>query len=217
MKVYLYYLIHKPIIDILKSRRLIDWIGVPVSEIDDVCFYGYTDDKKVAKKFESTRNMSIFKKITKNMDEDEYKALEDKASSFAKISISDIPYPFSDDLLLFEDPIRCKIPLTSSEYWYGVENYKECIMETLMSLPKVPSTSIFREDIHQLLRDMDYNDSVINTSDVNECIRTCEVLHPLASYSCYYAWNNIIGILTYLYENIFNHAAIFEVIVNGSK
>ena len=77
MKVYLYYLIHKPTIDILKSRRLIDWIGVPVSEIDDVCFYGYTDDKKVAKKFESTRNMSIFKKITKNMDEDEYKALED--------------------------------------------------------------------------------------------------------------------------------------------
>ena len=86
-----------------------------------------------------------------------------------------------------------------------------------MSLPKIPSTSIFREDIHQLLRDMDYNDSVINTSDVNECIRTSEVLHPLASYSCYYAWNNIIGILTYLYENIFNHAATFEVIVNGSK
>ena len=78
MKVYLYYLIHKPTIDILKSRRLIDWIGVPVSEIDDVCFYGYTDDKKVAKKFESTRNMSIFKKITKNMDEDEYKALENQ-------------------------------------------------------------------------------------------------------------------------------------------
>lgn len=217
MKVYIYYLIHKPTIDKLKGKRLIDWIGVPESEINDMCLYAYTKDKKIAKRFEYTRNMSIFKKYTKDVSDDEYDRLDNDASSFAKLSIANISYPFSDDLLTFNDMIICKIPLTSSEHWFAIDNYRESIMDTLMGLPHIPSTKIFREDIHQLLVDMDYNDSVINTDDPLECIRTEKTLRPLASYSCYYAWHNIIGIITYLYENIFNPNSLFEVIVDGGK
>ena len=64
MKVYMYYLADKYIIESMKQRSLIDSPYVQLSDILDTYLYGYTTKKKLAKEFEKIRNMNVFKNIT---------------------------------------------------------------------------------------------------------------------------------------------------------
>ena len=59
---------------------------------------------------------------------------------------------------------------------------------------------------------MDYNDSVTRNDDY---IKTHESISKLAEYSCYYAWENTIGIILCLYNGFFDEESIVEVIANG--
>ena len=214
MKVYMYYLADKSIIESMKQRSLIDSPYVQLSDILDTYLYGYTTKKKLAKEFEKIRNMNVFKKLIKEMSEDEYSEFDDRASSFARISMVDVEYPFHQETLQFQDQLHLKIALTSSESWYCVDNYKEAINDFLASIPKIPSINIFRNDIKTLLIDMDYADSVLESH--KEYIKTDSVMSELASYSCYYAWENIIGIMICLYQGIFSNSGLFEVIKNAA-
>ena len=115
---------------------------------------------------------------------------------------------------MFTDQIKCKLPITMSESWFAVENYKESIMDFIGShVKKIPDIRIFRDDIYHILKDMDYNDVVSGNDDYIR--RDIGDLSPLAEYSCHYAWENQIGILLALYKGFFNETSIVEVIVNG--
>lgn len=215
MKVYVYYLIDKDLIKMLKNRCLMDWIGISNDDVTDNCLYAYTKKKKIAEAFEKTRNMNIFLKKVVDMDDYEFDHLRDVCSSYAELHIHEFLYPFGEEVLMFKDPIRCNIAITSSESWFAEENYKESIMDYLYGLPKIENIKIFRDDIYHILKDMDYNDSVVRNKDY---IRTDEDLSPVASYSCNFAWENKIGILIFLYKGFFNEEAIVEVIKDaGSK
>ena len=91
---------------------------------------------------------------------------------------------------------------------------EEAINDFLASIPKIPNINIFRNDIKTLLIDMDYADSVLESP--KEYIKTDSVMSELASYSCYYAWENIIGIMICLYQGIFSNSGLFEVIKNAA-
>ena len=59
MKVYMYYLADKSIIESMKQRSLIDSPYVQLSDILDTYLYGYTTKKKLAKEFEPVRDKNI--------------------------------------------------------------------------------------------------------------------------------------------------------------
>ena len=215
MKVYVYYLIDTDLINMLKDRCLMDWIGISNDDVKDNCLYAYTKKKKLAEAFEKTRNMNIFLKKVIDMEDDEFEHLRDVCSSYAELHMHEFLYPFTEYVLMFEDQIKCNFPITSSESWFADENYKESIMDYMYGLNKITDIRIFRKDIYQILKDMDYNDCVSRNDDY---IKTNEKLSDLAFYSCNFAWENKIGILLFLYKGFFNEAAIVEVIKDaGSK
>lgn len=212
MKVYMYYLIDQNAIQMLKDRSLMDWLGISNDDVKDACLYAYTKKKKISDNFEKTRNMKIFLKKVKEMDDDEFSSFESNVSSYARLSMAKVMYPFTKEALMFDDGIACKLALTSSESWFVIDNYKESIMDFLYALPKIPDIRIFRDDVYQTLKDMDYNDSVTRNDDY---IKTHESISKLAEYSCYYAWENTIGIILCLYNGFFDEESIVEVIANG--
>ena len=214
MKVYLYYLIDKKSIKLLKERMLMDWIGIDNDDVEDTCLYAYTRKKKIAESFEKTRNMEIFHKVVKEVDDYEYEQIAKDAGGYAELINQEFDYPFSKECLMFTDQIKCKVPITMSESWFAVENYKESIMDFIDShVKKIHDIRIFRDDIYHILKDMDYNDVVSRNNDYIR--RDIGELSPLAEYSCHYAWENQIVILLALYKGFFNETSIVEVIVNG--
>lgn len=217
MKVYIYYLINKPIIDKMRTRCLIEASNMmdPLNDDSDVCLYAYTNKKKIAKEFEKTREMNVFAKRVKEMTDDDYNTLDTYGCQYSKLEMHEVFYPFAQSISgETNQQVRLELALTSSESWYCIDNYKEAINEFLTSIPKVPDLGIFRSDIKQLLIDMDYADSVL-LSPIDYINTHSSTLSPLARYSCFYAWENPVGILTCLYQGIFNNVGLFEVIKNA--
>lgn len=217
LKVYTYYLINKPIIDMLKTRCLIESTNMmnPLNDDSTVCLYAYTNKKKIAKEFEKTREMNIFAKRVQEMTDDEYEAFDEHGCQISKLEMCEVFYPFAQSISNYTDhQVRLELALTSSESWYCIDHYKESINEFLTTIPKVPDLGIFRGDIKHLLIDMDYADSVLLSQ--TDYINTHEFnLSPVAKYSCFYAWENPVGILACLYQGIFNNSGLFEVIKNA--
>lgn len=215
MKIYMYYLIDKGSIKLLKDRNLMDWIGICNDDVKETCLYAYTNKKKLASAFETTRNMGIFHKVVKDVEDYEYERIAKDAAGYAEIINQEFAYPFDIYDTKSIDSIKCKIPITMSESWFVVENHKESIMDFIDGyVSKIPDIRIFREDIYHILKDLDYNDTVARNDDY---IRTYEELSPLAEYSCLCAWENQIGILLVLYKGFFDEASIAEVIINGES
>ena len=108
----MYYLIDQNAIQMLKDRSLMDWLGISNDDVKDACLYAYTKKKNISDNFEKTRNMKIFLKKVKEMDDDEFSSFESNVSSYARLSMAKVMYPFTKEALMFDDGITCKLALT---------------------------------------------------------------------------------------------------------
>ena len=125
MKVYIYYLIDKKIIKHLHLLGVLENISHHFVE-NEPFLYAYTNDKKIAKKFEETRNSSVFFRKVVDMNEDEFSKFEFSYRSEIKIDENELKVG-KDNYVIF--------PTTISEYSYSVYYGRETINDILEKIP----------------------------------------------------------------------------------
>lgn len=214
MKVYLFYLIGKRQIKKLANNGLLDWLGFNPDINSEALLYAYTNKKSHAKFFEVTRNPNLIKKKVVNMTKENYEKLEEDLYKYCKISINQIMYPVDDYDFYDPNSIEMAFPFTTSEYWFAKECRSESIQAYLQGIPTLPSISIFKKELRDILRDLGYCDVLQNVE--GESLMDMKELTEVGKYTKVYGWKNTIGTMMLLYGDILNKEAIVEVIEHAS-
>ena len=186
LKVFLYFLTDKKVIKKMADTYLLESLShFKEPGYEDYFFYAFTNKKKVAKKFEQMRDMTKFFKKEVEMDEDEYKDLENRFYAFSVLSMQP---------LLCGEHKHIIIPITSGEYWYCVEARSESMQSMFELMPKV-KPDIFKDKVIQLLGKLDYNDSMF--PDFQPWREYSSETHD---YVLNNAWKNELGVFLFLYS-----------------
>ena len=185
MKVYIYYLIDKKIIKHLHLLGVLENISYHFVE-NEPFLYAYTNDKKIAKKFEETRNSSVFFRKVVDMNEDEFSKFEFSYRSEIKIDENELKVG-KDNYVIF--------PTTISEYSYSVYYGRETINDILEKIPKIP-LCIFTGKSKEELSGISYNTEILHEEDVkvNKFVKK-------------YGWRNDFMLLCIIYKNILDFDA----------
>lgn len=193
MKVYMYFLIDKKLIQKMSDTYLLESLD-HFSEpgLEDYFFYAFTTKKKVAKKFEAMRDMSKFFKRVQDMDEEDYKELENRFFRFSALSFQP---------LLCGEHQHAVIPLTTGEYWYCVEARAESVNQMLQLMPKIPP-EIFEGEMFEALSQLGILDILSDSSmyapegdEVYDYIRNN-------------GWKNELAIFLWLYGDLVEDANV---------
>ena len=190
MKVYMYFLTDKKIIEKMTSTYMLESLDHVTEPSDEgYFFYAFTQGKKVAKSFEKMRDMSKFYKKVVDLDEDEYDELKSRFYSFSALSFQP---------LLCSEHKHIVIPMTSAEYWYTVEARSESIFSMIDIMCKI-SPYIFTQKIRDLLIDLRYVENFFPDDYAHRPeweIRDTSV----SDYMTNYAWKNELGVFLFLYS-----------------
>lgn len=196
MKVYLYFLIDKAVIKKMTDTYLLESLN-HFSEpgLEDYFFYAYTAKKKVAKKFEGMRDMKKFYKKEVEMDEEEFKDLENRFFRFSALSFQS---------LLCSEHQHITVPVTTGEYWYCVEAREESVQSLLDIQPKI-NPAIFTDKIIELLGRIDYIDSLFPDFQ-----KYREYESSTHDYVLNNAWKNELGVFLWLYSMLLIPAKVIQ-------
>lgn len=191
MKVYLYYLIDKGIIKYMSDMHLLEGINNPGYYDENYFFYAYTTKKRIAKKFESMRNMKVFIKKVIDMDDDEYSDLVGRFSSLNHLT---------EHPLLCGEKQRIIIPITTGEYWYCVESRSESMYSYLETINKI-DPRIYSKKTLNLLRDLGYLDLFPDHSHMLPI--DMDKFNNVREFFTDCGWTNELGVLFCLYKDLF--------------
>lgn len=188
MKVFLYFLTDKNVIKKMADTYLLESLNhFQEPGYEDYFFYAFTAKKKVAKKFEKMRDMTKFFKKEVEMDEEEYRELENQFYSFSALSMQS---------LLCGQHQHIVIPVTTGEYWYCVESRSESLCSMFEIMPKV-TPEIFEDKIINLLGTIDYNNSMFPNFQPWR-----EYQNEAHDYVLNNGWKNELGVFLFLYSMV---------------
>lgn len=212
MKVWMFYLNDRELYEKYKNMSLVpeDYDGTGKKPL-----YAYTNDKLLAKGFRKTRNMKRFKEKVFHLDEDELKELDDQFYFSSKLTIGEVKYA---------EEKTAPIVLTTSEHWLIVENPRETIGEIELGL-KLPPIRIFTPKIRSLLKVIKYeafNEGNIDVDDpyeqFPEIMRRYNKKYERFSKIISKGYGeNQLGLLLYLFKEIFNIESLCEEINHENK
>lgn len=192
MKVYLYFLTDRNIIEKMSGTYLLESLDHFTEPVDEgYFFYAFTNSKKVSKAFEKMRDMKKFYKRVESMDEDEYSELKRKFYSFSALSFQS---------LRCGEKQRIIIPITTGEYWYTVESRSESIYSMIEFMDKV-SPYLFTQKVRDLLIDLQYVENFFPDDYAHRPeweSRNAEI----TDYMNNNAWKNELGVFLFLYDKL---------------
>ena len=194
MKVYLYFLIDKKILEEFKGMYLLESINSINETSNGYFLYGYTNKKKVANKFEKIHDMNKFYKKIEEMDDDEYLKFEDMFSSFQKIDFRSF---------LCGPKTHAVLPATSGESWYSIEFPRES-MNQYLEQKQFVNPIIFSDKVQYLLGEIGYFELFPDVLPYRE------YTSATAEYFNTNRWENRFGVYLKLYSSILNLEKIME-------
>lgn len=206
MKLYLYYIVNDDLILELRNKHLLDTIDRN-TKIGEPFLYACTTNKKLAKKFEETRDMTKLHKITREV----YDANDIASDMWRRIH---------EVSLFVGGNTHLVIPLTGAEKW-TVDYLSETIL-SVMDEHHLVTSAIFTDEIRIFLDVIGYPvQNFIHPDDgIGEYPDTVEndewndiVAHEVASGE----WENELGAILWLYNGLFNISGCMKVgeIENG--
>ena len=199
MKVYLFYLIDKEMIQYLKELGLCEWLNYKEQEIEKGMLYGYTKSKKIAKAFWKSRDHTIFIKKEVELDFDEYQDLDIRSYNYGGIKEEKLSF-------LMDGMKQMIFPLTTAESWNVIESRGETINYYFQGYVDPINTSIFKKDLKINLRELGYNDWVTGDNMISEA----EVLSKLERFTVHEAWKSEFGLFSFLYGDMLDYGFTLE-------
>ena len=201
MKVWIFYITDNGIINYLSRHNLLETWTYSESS-DKYVVYAYTNKKKIVKEFMSTRNQKAFKLREVEMDEDEYKDFDNRFYTSSKLK---------KEFLITKNGTPSKFVLTTSEYWFVVEQD----METTNSLIESFSPflydhgEIFQSSLRRYLEELGFICPRLPFLDGPES--------DVEKFMKKHAWKNQLGLFIYLYHDILDINGIMEKIGDSNE
>lgn len=206
MKVWMFYLNDRKLYEKFRNMNM---ISVDYDNTGKKPLYAYTNDKKLAKGFKQTRNMSQFKEKVLHVDEEELKEIDDHFYFSSKLLVGEVTYG--------EDKV-VHIILTTSEHFVIVENAREtigCLGESL----ELPALALFVPRVQTLLTAIKYQEYKEASKSKIPYLGYKELMEAYTEkYKRFtkivnrgYGGNQF-GLLLYLCGDIFDEAKLCEVI-----
>ena len=188
MKVFIYYISNHVVLEELNDLGI---LGQNYPE--EICcgepyFYAYTKSKKVAKRFENTRNKDMFIRKIIDVDSSDYLEMVEYFKERRKKKKKSFRYQNTKSVIL---------PVTLQEYWICVEYRRENIIDFLGKIPCV-TLNIFSREVQRKLISINYDTEVLSSLDDH---RPRDIS---SKFITKYGWRNEFMFLIILYGKLLN-------------